>query len=138
MDEQETFTEERKPFAKYLAKALRVITVPAILVAALIVTLYFAVPHIFRGYADAVWAAVFLGAVPVAAYPFQYAVPALRRKGRNCHSKLTFIFSIAGYTAALIYGITAKTTPELLSVFTSYFVSVVILTFVNKALKIFL
>lgn len=105
--------ENRKTPASRLAKAIRIITVPAILVTALIVTLYFTERYIFNTYVDAVSAIVFLGILPILAYPFQYAVPALRQKGRTCQRKLAFLFSLLGYTAGFIYGFAAKTSTEL-------------------------
>lgn len=127
---------EKTAFPDYLAKTIRIITIPAILVTVLIVTLYFTEPYIFTSYVDAVLAVVFLGIFPMLAYPFQYCIPKLKEKGRACQRKLAFIFSLLGYTAGFIYGFAARVSAELLFVFITYFVSVIILTFVNKVIKV--
>lgn len=128
---------ETKPsFTAYLAKTVRIVTIPAILVTVLIVTLYFAEPHIFNSYADAVLAVVFLGIFPMLAYPFQYLIPKLKEKGRACQRMLAFIFCLLGYTAGFIYGFAAHVSAELLFVFITYFISVILLTFVNKVIKV--
>ena len=117
------------------AKIIRIISVPPIMVTFLLVILNTARPDIFRNNVEVLISIVLLGIVPVLAYPFQFLSSSLEDKGRIMQRKLAFIFSLIGYATALLWAILVHTSKELLMICSTYFISVVILTFFNKVLK---
>lgn len=133
--ETTTQTTPKKSAADIFAKAIRVITLPPILFTIMAITLYFTT-EVFNNYVEIIIAVLFLGVLPTLAYPVHLAIPALRMSGRKGQRTLAFIFSVVGYTAGLFYGIFGNVTGELLFVFIVFFAAVIILTFVNKAIKI--
>ena len=117
------------------AKIIRIISVPPIMVTFLLVILNTARPDIFRNNVEVLISIVLLGIVPVLAYPFQFLSSSLEDKGRIMQRKLAFIFSLIGYATALLWAILVHTSKELLMICSTYFISVVILTFFNKVLE---
>jgi len=117
------------------AKIIRIISIPPIMIIALILLLYFLRPDIFRNASEAIILILLLGGMPILAYPTQKIIPPLRKKGRDCQRKLAFIFTLIGYAAALVWSIVVLLSDELLQVCLTYFMSVFILTFINKVLK---
>ena len=113
-----------------LAKAIRVITLPPVMVAALL-TVLFTCDDVFPSALEYVLALVFLAVVPVLAYPVQMLVPAWRQGGRGLQRKLAFVFSFVGYTAAVVVSILRDAVPNLLYVSAVYLVSVIVLTLFN-------
>ena len=122
--------EEKKPLLFRIAKAIRVITVPPVMVAALLVVLCFS-RTVFPTVGDFWLALLFLAVVPVLAYPFQQLIPALKRGGRRTQRNLAFVFSFAGYTGAVLCSILRGAVPNLLYIAAVYLCSVVILTLFN-------
>lgn len=117
------------------AKILRIISVPPVMVTFLLVILNTTRPDIFRNNVEVLTSVILLGIVPVLAYPFQLLSSSLKNMGRPMQRKLAFIFSLIGYSTALLWAILIHTSKELLMICTTYFISVVILTFFNKVLK---
>lgn len=117
------------------SKIIRIISVPPIMVTFLLVILNTARPDIFRNNVEVLISIVLLGIVPVLAYPFQFLSSSLEDKGRIMQRKLAFIFSLIGYATALLWAILVHTSKELLMICSTYFISVVILTFFNKVLE---
>ncbi|MCL2529560.1 MAG: hypothetical protein FWE41_04425 [Coriobacteriia bacterium] len=132
-------TKESKTLKKspvdIIAQIARVITVPPVLVSALLVLLFFLNDTVFVSVSQLVLALVFLVAIPLAAYPLSYAVPALRKKGRKAQRNLAFALSLTGYGAAVVYGLVAQVESPLLLIFLTYFLSVIGLLFFNLVLK---
>lgn len=118
------------------AKGIRIITAPPVLVTALLIILEFRRPEIFRDVPDYVISLLTLGLFPVLAYLVWAAVPKWRAQGRKSQRKLAFIGSLIGYALAFLYGEISKATPELKMLFRTYIIAVVLLTFVNKVLKV--
>lgn len=91
-----TQTETETPRAAFLpAKIIRIMTVPPVMAAVLILLLFFC-----RGaFAGAgIYIALFsLCMLPVSSYGLWYAVPALKRGGRDSQRKTAVICSVAGY-----------------------------------------
>jgi hypothetical protein len=123
-------------FANRLAKTIRVLSVPPVMVTALILILYRQDRLIFRNTSDVVMPIVFLGFVPVLAYPLQHLIPALRQNGREAQRKLAFLLSMIGYTLALIWAVFHPVSSQMLLLCLTYFFSVVLLTLCNKALHV--
>ena len=117
------------------AKLIRIISVPPIIITFLLVILNAARPGIFRNNIEVLTSIILLGIVPVLAYPFQLLSSSLGAMGRTMQRKLAFIFSLIGYSTALLWAIWVHVSKELLMICATYFISVVILTFFNKVLK---
>ena len=112
------------------AKAIRVLTIPPFMVAALLTVLFF-FDDVFPSGGDFWLALAFLAVVPVLAYPFQKLFPRLAAKGRSMQRKLAFIFSFLGYGAAVATSILRDAVPNLLYISVVYLISVVTLTVFN-------
>ncbi len=121
--------------AKAFAGIVRCVSVPPILISALLVWFYFACDGMFASYLSLALSIVFLGGVPLLAYAVWAVVPRWRRLGRRSQRKLAFVFSLVGYTGGLIYALVAEVSRSLLVIFLTYFLSAVLLTLCNKVLK---
>ncbi|MBR6769357.1 MAG: hypothetical protein IKM34_07720 [Clostridia bacterium] len=123
---------ENKTFVKVLAKAIRVITVPPLLIGALLVALYFYPSGVFTSLSSLILSITFLSVIPALSYLVWALIPSLRRKGRASQRKLAFVFSIIGYLGGVVYALVADISRGLTIILFTYFVSVVILTLINK------
>lgn len=118
------------------AKFIRVITIPPVLVLALLSILLLDFDQFYNSKFDYLSAVFFLMLVPTLAYPVQYFVLSWRARGRAFQRKLAFVFSIMGYSAGLALAVFNNVQIKLLSIYIGYFGSVILLTIFNKALKI--
>ena len=80
------------------AKAIRIITLPQVLVFFLILLLASQIPP--RHYEMAI---VLLCIVPLISYLCWRVMPALREQGRKSQRKLAIIFSVTGYILGTVY-----------------------------------
>lgn len=119
-----------------VARIVRGITVPPLLVSVLFVLLSVVEEGVFASPIELVLSLLFLVGIPLAAYPISYAVPKLRKKGREAQRKLAFALNFVGYTGAIVYGIVARVSTSLFLIFLTYFVSVLILLLCNNIIKI--
>lgn len=126
----------RMAFKDKLARLIRMITVPAVLVTAFLVIFYLIRRDLFSSCWEMIAGICFLGLFPILAYPFQLLIPKLKETGRKGQRRLAFLFSFIGYVGGLLYGIIAEVSAPLLLVFITYFISVLSLTVINKGLKI--
>ena len=116
---------------KSVAKLIRFMTVPPIVVTAeLLLLLFF--EDVFPQTLDFWLAFVCLAVVPCLAYPLQQLVPAWRTQGQRMQRKLAFILSPVGYAAAVVCSVLRDAIPNLLYISVVYLVSVFVLTAVNK------
>ena len=113
-----------------IAKTIRVLTVPPVMVAALLTVLYY-FDNVFPTLGDYWLSLLFLAIVPVLAYPFQKLVPKLREGGRKTQRNLAFVFSIFGYGGAVLSSILRGAIPNLLYISVVYLLSVIILSVIN-------
>ncbi len=119
-----------------LAKGFRIATVPPILVSTLLILLYFSDRGIINTVPELILGIIFLALIPASAYPLSTLIPPFRALGRNGQRRLAFVTSIAGYVFGVIYAYTSGISAEYRTLFVTYLVSVVILTFFNKVLKV--
>jgi hypothetical protein len=119
-----------------IAKLIRVISIPPVMVSALVVILSAAGNNIFTNVWEMGTALMCLAVVPVLAYPLQKLIPGFREKGREGQRNLALILSAAGYLAAWLYGTAAKSNDRLMLIFGTYLLSVVLLLVCNKGLKL--
>lgn len=113
------------------AKVIRILSIPPIMISALVIILYFCCENYFRGASDIVISLLLLGVVPILAYPLQKVIPAFKEKGRAGQRKLAFITNLIGYTAAFLWALISKAEDGLLLICSTYFFSVVLLTICN-------
>ena len=118
-----------------IAKIIRAIAVPAAWVSVLLAVLYLFRPNIFNTIYELLLSIAFLAIIPMAAYALQPFIPKYKEKGHEGKRSLAFIFTFFGYTAAILFGILAQTTTELLFIFIVYFLSYLALLIFNKVLK---
>lgn len=117
------------------AHVVRILSVPPVMVSILTLLLYTCRPTLFRGAVDVVVLLACLAVVPVLAYPIARLIPALKQGGRRLERRLAFILSGIGYAAGFVYGLASSCGRELKMIFTTYFLSVVLLSLCNKLLR---
>lgn len=114
-----------------MAKVIRVLSVPPIMISALILILYFTRGEYFKHPYEMFIAIFLLGLVPILAYPLQKCIPSLKDKGRDGQRKLAFITNLIGYIAAFVWALISEVESGLLLICSTYFFSVVFLTICN-------
>ncbi|MBP1761075.1 MAG: hypothetical protein H6Q64_617 [Firmicutes bacterium] len=118
------------------AKFIRIVTVPPVMVAALIAILNIARDDIFTSAIEVVLSLMLLALIPVLAYPLSALIPKIKERGREGQRNLAFILTAIGYVVIWVYGLLSASNQNLLLIYTGYFLSVVILLVLNKLLKI--
>ncbi|MBQ7492235.1 MAG: hypothetical protein IJT76_06575 [Clostridia bacterium] len=126
---------EKKTFAEHLACVVRILSIPPVMITLLILAVFLLRDDVFRSAAEAWWAVFFLALFPSMAYPVSWAVPDLRKKGREGQRNLAFLFSAAGYLGGFLYGALHVRRPEQMLIFTVYLFSLVLLALCNRGLK---
>ncbi len=115
-----------------LAVAVRVITTPPFTIFAVLTFLFALKGEVIGGILPYILSVLFLSVIPALAYPIQPLVPKYKDKGRDGQRRLAFVTTAIGYLFGFIYGLTPFTTSGLSLIFTTYFISVIILTLINK------
>lgn len=118
------------------AKIIRTVTVPPVLIFLLLIILFFAKDTMFTGIPQLLVSILFLMFVPIVSYPLASVIPKYKDKGREGQRDLAFILNLAGYTAAVVYGLAAHVSRGLLLIYMTYFISVVILVVFNKIIML--
>lgn len=129
-------TRTRPSFSDSFAHAIRIISIPPLMVAVIFLLLYVRRPELFLSPADFWLSELFLAFVPILAYPVSVLVPSIRAKGRNGQRNLAMYFSAAGYLAVVLYGIFADCTEGLKVIHLTYLLSVVLLLVLNKLVHV--
>lgn len=104
-----------------LAGLVRVISIPPVMVTALLLILYFWGPQPFCPVGELVTTILLLGFVPVLAYPAQPLFPRYRSRGREGQRELAFVFTGVGYTIAFLWALLAGVSPEIRTICAGYF-----------------
>ena len=115
-----------------IAKIIRVLSVPPIMVSMFILILAFNKSDIFRNPTEIIIMIVLLGFVPALAYVLSSIIPKVKAKGREGQRKPAFITNLLGYSMALLWVIMINVRKELLLICLMYFLSVVLLSICNK------
>lgn len=115
-----------------IAKIIRILSVPPIMVSIFILILAFNKSDIFRNPAEIIIMIVLLGFVPALAYVLSGLVPKVKEQGREGQRKLAFVTNLVGYSVALLWAVFTNVGQELLLICLTYFLSVVLLTICNK------
>ncbi len=123
--------------SRKLAHAVRIVSVPPVMVAILIILLFtLREGEVFLSTADMAVSLICLTVLPILAYPLSVMIPAIKRKGRDGQRSLAMYMSGASYLAVFIYGFAARVGDHLMLVYTGYFMSVVILLVANKLFRV--
>jgi hypothetical protein len=125
-----------KPLSLKIAHAVRIISVPPVMVGILLVLLFTLREDVIRTGADMVASLLGLTVLPILAYPVAFAVPALRKKGREGQRSLAMYFSTVGYVAVFVYGLVCSVGTGLMHIYAGYLFSVVIILVSNKVFKV--
>ena len=128
--------KREKSLSQRAAYVIRLISVPPGIVSVLMILLDHFRPELFVPQWEMWLVILFLGAMPLLAYPFSYAVPALRAKGREGQRRLAFCFSALGYVLGWLYGVLICKKMQLVLIYTIYFASLVLLVLCNCVLHI--
>ena len=118
-----------------IAKIIRAIAVPVAWVGLLLVALYLFRPNTFNATYELLLSIAFLAIIPMGAYVLQPFIPKYKEKGHEGKRNLAFVFTFFGYTAAVLFGVFAQITAELLFIFAVYFFSYLALLVFNKVVK---
>lgn len=130
-----------KPFHLKLAHAVRIISVPPVMVGILIILLFLLRDNVFATPAEMVVSMLGLTVLPMLAYPVSVLVPSIREKdkasgGREGQRSLAMYFSTVGYVGVFVYGLIASVGTGLMHIYAGYLFSVVIILVSNKVFKV--
>ncbi len=114
-----------------IAFVIRVITLPPVMIAALLLLCWEAKRSLFSGVGELALSVLFLMVLPLLAYPLQPLIPKLRAAGRQGQRNFAFVTTFVGYTAAVIYGVLEHVEPGLMVIYASYFASYCLLLLMN-------
>ncbi|HIW22259.1 MAG TPA: hypothetical protein H9887_09605 [Candidatus Dorea intestinavium] len=119
-----------------LAKFIRILTVPPLLVILMLSLLNYYKPELFGGIRNYVISLLGLGICPILAYPLQSVLPKWKDKGREGQRSLAFLVSVISYALLAIYGLITGVDIKLQLIYNTYIFSVLLLLVLNKGLKI--
>lgn len=117
-----------------IAKVIRVLSVPPIMVSVFILILASNKKYIFTHVSQIIIMILLLGIIPALAYVLSDMIPAIKIKGREWQRKLAFITILIGYTASLLWAVITGVNNDLMLICLMYFTSVLLLTICNKGL----
>lgn len=119
-----------------ITRVIRVVTVPPILILIMLSILFCSFGEVFATTEEFVMAIVFLSFVPACAYPLAKIRKGTCGNSREGQRNMAFIMNFGGYLLALIIGKSIGCSEMLMCVLVSFFLAVMVLTFLNKVCKI--
>ena len=125
-----------KPWYLRVAHAVRIVSVPPVMVGVLLVLLFTLREDVFASGWEFAASLGGLTVLPILAYPVSVMIPALREKGREGQRSLAMYFSTVGYVAVFVYGLIARVGTGLMHIYAGYLFSVVIILVGNKVFKV--
>lgn len=127
--------EKNMMLGDMLAKGVRILTVPPVLITGMLITLTVSLDNFCSSAAEMTLAIVLLGLVPVLAYPIQRLLPS-RGEVREEQRNMAFVLTFTGYLTALICSVVGNCGRQLQYIIVSYFISMSLLVFFNKVLHV--
>jgi hypothetical protein len=120
-----------------IAKVIRILTLAQLIAVATLCVL-FAYDRSFFSNEPAllVVGIIFLGVLPLLAYPLQPVIPGFRGKGREGQRSLAMIFAVLGYVLGCITNVFMHGTPQLWIIYLEYLLSGVAILVFNKVFKL--
>ena len=125
-----------KPLHLKIAHAVRIISIPPVMVGILLVLIFTLRDDVITTAAEMVASLLGLTVLPILAYPVSFIVPSIRKKGREGQRSLAMYFSTVGYVAVFVYGLIAGVGTGLMHIYAGYLFSVVIILVSNKVFKV--
>lgn len=126
--------ERRDEMKEKIAKIIRTITIPPIEVLVMLLILYRVKGVEFGDKENLMMAVLFLTVIPICSYPL-----ASRKKkkedNRNAQRNMAFVFNFFSYLAAMLIGYYMSCPKMLQWILNDYFLSVMLLTIINKVFK---
>ncbi len=116
----------------YLAYAIRVISIPPVMVSLLVLVLALFADGFFSSKLDVAVMLVCLALIPLAAYPMSWIIPTVRRKGREGQRNLAFVLTAVGYVLGWLYAKLISLNRHQILVYTIYLISLLLLLLWNK------
>jgi hypothetical protein len=90
----------------------------------------------FKGIGWMLYSIIFLTILPLLAYPLHKIIPASREQGRKGERRLAFILAVISYVLGTIITFLFSAPIIIKKIFGAYFFSGILLSFVNKGLKV--
>ena len=125
-----------KPLHLKIAHAVRIISIPPVMVGILLVLIFTLRDDVITTAAEMVASLLGLTVLPILAYPVSFIVPSILKKGREGQRSLAMYFSTVGYVAVFVYGLIAGVGTGLMHIYAGYLFSVVIILVSNKVFKV--
>ena len=119
-----------------LAHAVRVVSIPPVMVSLLVLVLAAFAEGFYSSKLELLAMLLFLAVIPLLAYPLSWAIPCVRRKGREGQRNLAFALTAAGYVLGWFYGVFVSRNREQILVYTIYLVSLLLLLLWNKVFRL--
>lgn len=119
-----------------LAKTIRILTLAPLLALETLMLLRLSRPELFRGTWDIAFPILFLTILPLLAYPLQYCIPPLRRKGREMQRKLAILLAVVGYFGGAIWAFASGAAAWLQVLMLTYLISGALIALFNRLLHI--
>ncbi len=126
----------RKPLHLTIAHAVRIVSVPPVMVGILLLLLFVLRDDVFATPVEFIASLTGLTILPILAYPVSAMIPAIRKKGREGQRSLAMYFSTVGYVAVFVYGLIAHVGTGLMHIYAGYLFSVIIILVGNKVFKV--
>ena len=117
------------------AKIIRIITIPPIEALVMLLILYGLRHEEFGNLGNLLMAILFLTVIPICSYPIASRKKKQEEK-RNHQRKMAFIFNFASYLTVMLIGYCVDCSRMLQWIFNDYFLAVLILTVINKVVKV--
>ena len=131
----ENIVTKNMTLGNLLAKSVRILTVPPILITGMLITLTVSLDNFCGSAAEMTLAIVLLGLVPILAYPIQKLLPS-KGEAREEQRTMAFVLTFTGYLTALICSVVGNCGRQLQYIIVSYFISMSLLVFFNKVLHV--
>lgn len=120
-----------------IAKIISIVTVAPIVAFISLTLLYSSDKGRFNN--NVLWyiiSVVFLTLLPISAYALKPVLPNYKDKGREGERKLAFILAVIGYVIGTLWAVIFNAPKDVKIIFIIYLLSGVVLSFLNKVLKI--
>ena len=119
-----------------LAHAVRVVSIPPVMVSLLVLVLAAFAEGFFASKLECFAMLFFLAIIPLLAYPLSWVIPRVRGKGREGQRNLAFALTAAGYVFGWLYGVFLNGSREQILVYTIYLNSLLLLLLWNKVFRL--
>ena len=111
---------------------IRKATVPPAIAVIMLVLIGAFYPETFGSAAAFAYSVLFLGILPLLAYPLQRFIPRYKDRGREGQRALAMVFSVVGYVAGVVTGLLTGAPTNLILIYLEYLASGILITLFNK------